>query len=337
MSLFLHATRIVGSLSPEIRQAIGQNPLTGVRLLDLTASPVEELEHRRGEGGWCDGVSFLEEGVILYCPSPYSRRQNFTIVHEIAHWLVDSDDDALDWVADHEDSQRVIEQLCDHIAGKLLIADEIVSAVLDGQPVHAAHLRALYDATAASEPACAIALARRLPGVGAIVIIDRATNEVAYSSLRWDGFDERPVAYPWSGQRVPETHPLTRLAAGDERRVRSWWSTPWGERHPYYMDVICGHNRIHAIFCEQDLWAIEDLHLDVPDRRTQRPSRELTCPCGFRGTVTGYPHDVCGEMFCPKCDSCGCTRKTAKHRRCSKCTVLTPPADLIDELCSMCR
>ena len=135
-----------------------------------------------------------------------------------------------------------------------------------------------------------------------------------------------------------QAHPLTRLAAGDERRARSWWSTPWGERHPYYMDVVCGHNRIHAIFCEQDLWAIDDLHLDVPDRRTQRPSRELTCPRGFRrngylATRTTFAM----RSFCPKCDSCGCIRKTAKHRRCSKCTVLTPPADLIDELCSMCR
>jgi hypothetical protein len=287
--------------------------------------------------GWCDGVSFLENGLILYSPTPYSRRENFTLAHEAAHWLVNRDDDAVDWIADHPNSKGILEQLCDHIAGQLLIPDETVTTVLGDQPVRAEHIRALYDATNASEPACAIALARRISGVAASVIIEMPSRMVTYSSLVWDGFDGRPLAYPWPGQHVPNGHLLRTLSADSTRTTRSWWSTPWNERHSYYLDATSNSCRIYAIFSEHDLWGVEALHLDVAEHRPGRPTRQLTCSCGFKGAVTGYPHEDCNEPFCPQCESCGCQRKIARHRPCSKCFVLTPPAALEDGVCSECR
>jgi hypothetical protein len=314
-----------------------RTPFAGVESLGLTASPTDSLPDQRGEGGWCDGVSFLDDGVILYRPSPNSRRENFTVAHEVAHWLIDNDDDAASWVADCDDAGRILEQLCDYIAGQLLIPDDVIAAVVGDQPVGAAHLRALHDATQASEPACAIALARQLPGVGAVIIIDRLAAVVKYASVSWNDFDGKPVAYPWPGQSLPDGHLLRRMEADSTRADRSWWATPWGERHDYYLDAVAGANRIHAIFSEIDLWNVQTIHFDKPERQPGRPTRDLSCPCGFSGSATGYPHDTCREPFCPKCGSCGCERRTSKHRPCKRCTVHTPPIDLIDDVCSMCR
>jgi len=55
----------------------------------------------------------------------------------------------------------------------------------------------------------------------------------------------------------------------------------------------CRAEPFHAIFSELDLWQIQAIHFDQPTRRSERPSRQLFCRCGFTGTVTGYPHEVC--------------------------------------------
>lgn len=120
-------------------------------------------------------------------------------------------------------------------------------------------------------------------------------------------------------------------------KARSWWATPWDQRHTYYIDAISGQNRIAAIFAEIDLWGCESLHLDPPSRQPAKPSFTIDCRCGYTGQVRGYPHDECGEPFCPHCGACGCDRKYAKHKPCKKCFVTTPPNDLIDGVCSMCR
>nr|BFE63691.1 hypothetical protein GCM10020063_082170 [Dactylosporangium thailandense] len=337
MSITQHARRILDALPDDLRDALCRAPLSALKLLGLTANPIEELHGQRGEGGWCDGVSFLDDGVILYRLSPNSRRENFTVAHEVAHWLVDNDDDAASWVADCDDAGRVLEQLCDHIAGQLLIPTALATTMLGEQPIRAAHLRALFDATQASEPACAIAVARQLHGIGAVIIVDRATAVVQYASIAWSDFDGKPIAYPWPGQTLPDGHLLRRMEPGSTRTDRSWWATPWGERHDYYLDAVAGTNRIHAIFSEVDLWNIQTIHFDKPERQRTRPSHDLSCPCGFTGPVTGYPHDTCREPFCPKCGSCGCQRRTAKHQPCARCFVHTPPIDLVDGVCSMCR
>lgn len=337
MNILTHSSRIISSISADVREAFLLSPLRAVRLLELTVTPVETLQQERGEGGWCDGVSFLADGIILYRPTPNSRRENFTIAHEAAHWFVNRDDDAVDWIADHVNPKGILEQLCDHVAGHLLIPDAAIMAVVGNGPVRAKHIRALYEATNASEPACAIALTRRISGVAASVIIELPARTVAYASLVWDGFDGRPLAYPWPGQQIPHGHIFRTMDAQGTRTTKSWWSTPWDERHIYYLDATSDSRRIYGIFSEHDLWGVDALHLDVAERRPDQPSKELACPCGFRGTVTGYPHNDCNELFCPRCGSCGCAQKFSRHQPCSQCFTLTPPVDLKDGLCSFCR
>jgi hypothetical protein len=165
--------RLVGSISSFIRESITSNPAEALRVhFGLTVQAEPHLALQRESGGPCDGVSFLKDRVVLYAPSKWSRRENFTLTHELGHWLVNHDTDAIDWVADQNEPDSVLELLCDRIAQKLLLPDDLVDSVLGGKPVRAALIRELYDASTASEPVCAIALAARLPGHGAVLIMN---------------------------------------------------------------------------------------------------------------------------------------------------------------------
>ena len=72
---------------------------------------------QRGDGGWCDGVSFFDSGVVVYAQQ-HGRRDNFTLAHELGHFLVFDDTDALNWIADQPDPGRTLEQVCEEIAAQ---------------------------------------------------------------------------------------------------------------------------------------------------------------------------------------------------------------------------
>lgn len=117
----------------------------------LTVRDVPELADRRGAGGWCDGMSFLDHDVVLIAATG-NRRDNFTAVHELAHLLVLRDDEAMNWLADHPDPGTAEELLCDRVAARLLVPPTVVTRLLDGNPPRARHIAGLHAATSASEP-----------------------------------------------------------------------------------------------------------------------------------------------------------------------------------------
>jgi Zn-dependent peptidase ImmA (M78 family) len=109
--------RGLSRLDSHIHARFAASPLSVLREdLGLRVEGVEHLANRRDDGGACDGVSFLQDGVILYAPTPYSRRENFTLAHELGHWLVDQVEEVIDWLADQQEPQRLLETVCDRIA-----------------------------------------------------------------------------------------------------------------------------------------------------------------------------------------------------------------------------
>ena len=152
------------SLVPDdVRVRFSADPCGVLRSdLGLTVKAVEHLANAREDGGACDGVSFLEDGVILYAPTLASRRENFTLAHELGHWLAEKAPDIYDWLADQDEPGRLLETVCDRIAQRLLLPDSAARAVIGQGPIRAQHLIDLYDATQASRPVCAIALAKHL-------------------------------------------------------------------------------------------------------------------------------------------------------------------------------
>jgi hypothetical protein len=247
------------SLVPhDVRARFAADPIGVLRSdLGLTVKAVERLAHTREDGGACDGVSFLQDGVILYAPTPASRRKNFTLAHELGHWLAEKAPAIYNWLADQDEPGRLLETVCDRIAQRLLLPDDAATAVIGSSPIRAQHVVDLYETTQASRPVCAIALAKHLPGLGAIAIIDRYSGTVTHASVKPDPERGWPTVFPWRGQQLTEGHPLLRLAPGSFTTRRLQWRTSWNTQADFYVDAIADDKRVIAVFSGSDLWNAE--------------------------------------------------------------------------------
>ena len=329
-------------LTPEVRVGFAADPITVLRdELGLKVQHAEHLTEQRGDGGVCDGVSFLQDRVILYAPTPYSRRENFTLAHELGHWLVTQTLPIYDWLFEQPDPNQELETVCDRIAQRLLLAQSDIDQVLRGAPVEARHVLDLYERSNASIPACAVALASRLPGLGAVVIVEGGSGldsaVVRYASVRPDPERGWPKVYPWPGQQVPAGHPLRHISDRRSIRRRSFWAMSWGERADFYLDAVEMRGRWVAVMADTDLWDAERFHPNTVREFDQRAEREIHC-CGQTQKVRGYPCPTCDEVHCPKCGKCRCERQQDELVLCAGgCFLKFRPNLLVNGLCEECR
>lgn len=302
----------------------------GVRAVgstDLTA---------RGAGGACDGVSFLDDGVLFYAPTPHSKRHNFTIAHEVGHHLVNQDDDVSNWVYDQDDHEAILETICDLIAQQLLLPPATVTEFLDGRVPRAADVLDLSANSAASRPVCAIALAQHLPRFGAIVLIERDTMSVDSASIHADPDHGWPYIYPWRGQAVPPGHQLHNVAERQDVVRRVSWKGRFGKTEDFFVNALGGAHGIVAVFSSEDLWGAPGLPRVAEREWDTRLHLSATC-CGEPFQARGYPCQVCGTPFCPKCGKCKHQREDDRDITCTNCFLLFPSARLDDGVCDVCR
>lgn len=328
-----HARRIVDAIPDAKRAAIAADPIAGIEALGYTVVPEPALTSKRGAGGLCDGLSFAEHNTVMYAPTAGSKRENFTLLHEVAHILVESDDEALIWLADRDDPDVVLERLCEEIAAALAVPQDLLADIVGTGPLTAEDLKTLVARAVASGPACAIAISSRLSS-GAVVIIDRASNRVIHSSLRGEDL----MAYPWKGNDVPSGHPLLNLDPGSTMTTKSYWTDTWDRRQDYYLSAVATEKRIYAIFSVLDLWDMDRFHGgQAPPEKSNAPRQAVRCPCGYSGATSGWPCNVCGHQYCPQCGECDCPRRARAQMACSQCFCNVPAGDLEDGICSGCR
>lgn len=326
----------VAVLDLPARMDIAANPIRGLTNLGLKVRSADHLNERRDDGGSCDGISFLQDGVILYAATE-SRREYFTLAHELGHWLVYQVGDIYDWLDEQPEPGVALETLCDRIASRLLVPDTVISQIIGSGPVQASHVADLFRETTASVPVCAIALAGRLPRLGAVIVIDQATATVQYASIRPDPDLGWPMVHPWPGQPVPAAHPLRSLRPGGDIRRRSFWETPWKSRADFYLDAFAGERRTVAVLTDEDIWGVEAFHPQTSRNFDQRPQLEVRC-CGRSRLVRAYPCPDCGQAHCPQCMNCRCDRRAAAESRCAgRCGLQYLPHLLADGLCEDCR
>ena len=309
--------------------------------LNLKVQAAEHLAERRADGGACDGLSFVQDGVILYAPTHTSRRENFTLAHELGHWLVTQVPSIFDWLFGQPNAKRILETLCDRIAQRLLLGDGAIATVVGAGPVRAQHVVDLYESNQASMPVCAIALAVQLPGTGAIMLVDRGQDDepvIRYASVRPDPTRGWPKVYPWPGQRVPAAHPLRFITEAAPVQRLTYWATPWDERADFYMDALAiSTRRTIAVLADTDIWAAEKFHPQTRRDYDERPEQQITC-CGQIRVVRAYPCQDCGQVHCPNCGACRCDRQNAELVRCAgRCFLSYKPYLLVNGLCNDCR
>ena len=319
MTLKQHASRLVQALPESLRRALATAPATALSgLPGIRVTPVQQLRDARGAGGWCDGLSFISDGIICYAPSPGSRRQNFTLLHELGHLCVDGDDDALDWLADRADPSTDLERLCDAIAAEILVPAPEVTRLLAGGLPEPGHLRQLYATSSASEEVCAIALASHIPVRGAVLLIRRDTATVTFAASTGYPLLRIPRDLP-----VPPRHPLRDLGT---RQRWTGWTTPdlrlastdvpgKDSKSPPRESLLrtraeAGPRRTTAILLDiapgasVDDWATQAAG-SPPDE--SRVPDLIACPgCTQASVRSSYPCEDCGVPPCPACGRCRC-------------------------------
>lgn len=325
------ANDAIANIDPEVVEVIRSNPRHGVTLLGLSVEAMAAVPNR-GSGGWCDGASFVDEGRIMYRPTA-GLRENFTICHELAHHLLRLDDDAMDWIADKDDANEALENLCDKMAASLLVPINLVQDAVSTHGFSADALISLYDATNASRHCCANALIDEMPSKGFVAIINPASHEVWAAARKGN---TSPTAY--RGQIVPVGHALRRLRHEvDHVRTKSWWPLGPNGRWNYYVDGRRAGRWNLAVFAERDLLEVERLHFAQPERN--RYDGEVNCPCGYKGSSAWYPCNECKSSSCPKCRLCLCDYRAKREERtqCTNCFQSVRSHLLEDGLCDVCR
>ena len=326
-----HARRLIEAIEPAQRVAIANHPITGIESLGYTVVAEPALTSQRGAGGLCDGLSFAEHDTIMYSPTPGSKKENFTLLHEVGHILVERDEDTINWLADRDKPDAEIERLCEEIAAALVVPDDMLDNIVGTGPITGDDLKRLVATAAASGPACAIALSSRLSS-GAVVIIDRATARVVHSALRGEDL----TVYPWKHRDVPLDHPLLTLEPGDTTTRKTQWTDEWERRQDYYVSAVATEKRIYAVFSTSDLWGVDVFHGgQTTPAKSAAPRLGIRCHCGYIGKALGWPCDRCKRQFCPQCGECDCQRRDRAQGTCTSCFCKAP--DLEDGVCGECR
>lgn len=332
----------LGTLDSAFLARFVANPLEAMRNdLDLNVTEAPHLTERRTDGGACDGMSFVNDGVILFAPSPTSKRQNFTLAHELGHWVLPRVPEVFDWLSDQSEPKRAVETLCDMIAQHLLLPKAAIDSVIARGPVQAEHIVSLFKSGQASLPVCAIALAQRIPGLGAVVVTrpDLTTGNpvVEYANVRPDPMEGWPAVYPWPAQAVPPGHPIKSVRKANGIRQKTTWSMPWGKSADFYMDAIATDDgRVVTVLSANDIWGVEKFHPATPREFDQRLSREVTC-CGASRQARGFPCATCRTIACPECGYCRHQKQDNALVQCTGCWVSYSPNLLVEGRCEECR
>lgn len=310
------ARRLVAQLDDGARAQLAADPADGVGTFGLRIHALD-LGAAHDECT-CDGAYFPGLRAICYVPTPSSRRENFTILHEFGHHLARSDDDLLSELADFDNEGGVAleERICDAVAGQLLIPDTTVDRVVAGRKPRAQDVLALYEASAASLEACAVRLASRMRCEGYMALLDRDRSEVRFASASpetehaWGRHSPVPI-----GHAAWLATPVTGyLGEGDV----VWRS---GNRRRLWLDAVDHGRIVVAVFASTRYWTAPGLSLldDVPVTRASQTVMSGTCRhCGGPAYGTRACPD-CGDPPCKRCGRCGCGAPLPPTRTCSQC------------------
>jgi hypothetical protein len=328
-----NAERLQGALSADALAQLAVDPIAAVashlRLRAVAVGPTTEECS-------CDGAYLPEYGAICYVPTPNSRRENFTVLHEFGHHLVRSDDDLLSELADLDRDGGLVaeERICDAFAGSVLIPDASVQTVLSGGRPRASHLRLLYDATVGSLEACAVRLAERIGCDGYVALMDPTTRRIRFASA------SPQCEHAWGrGTLLPHGHAAWKAVNGAyQGQGDIVWSS--GKRRRMWLDAVGSSRLVVAVFSDDPYFGSSPTGLTVlDDPGITRDTGVLlsgTCRhCG--GPAWGTKAcDKCGDPTCKHCGRCGCGAPAPSMRTCPKCH-LTKPRALFPRGSAECR
>jgi hypothetical protein len=254
---------------------------------------------------------------IAYAPTPGSRREHLTLVHESAHYLIQRDPDVLSTLHDLDDDagQVAEERVCHAFAGLILVPDQVIERILTGRPPEARQLREVFTTSSGSLEACAVRLAEHLPTNGYMVIADPSSRRIRLAS------PSPGAPYQWGRHTpLPAHHPLWHAHTTGAPRGQGQVVWASGARMNLWLDAVADGRLVHAMFSETRSWSGQGLSVldQLPDLRSaHRHERHLPT---LRRSTWGYTAcATCGDVQCQDCGRCGCGAPVPTTRVCSAC------------------
>jgi len=135
--------------------------------------------------------------IVINRDISYLERKNFTLFHEISHYLISIDDEIISLLMQFhagkdEDYKRYIESLCNMGAGEFLAPIEQISEKISGKKFSITLLKELDSSFPASKPAIIFQLARAASHKCTLVIIDQGYPPQT-TNLQLASFQGAPV------------------------------------------------------------------------------------------------------------------------------------------------
>lgn len=314
------AGRVRSSIDKELLSGLAADPAVVAPAFGVKVLAWEVVA--AGDPCSCDGI-YVSEGVttpvIGYRPTPNSRRENFTVLHELGHHLIRQDDAMLSLLADMgEDGGREAEErVCHAFAAATLVPDDLVTDVLGGSRPGPNHIVDLFHRSTASREVCAIRIAEHIPGMGYAVLADRHTTSIRFAA------PSPTCPYVWRrGSVLSRTHPFWKTEPGTgARRCEAAIEWPSGNKLKLWAETIADDRIAYAVMTDDPYIAPESGLTLVGTATTMARPVAMSGSCRHCGADTwGYRAcDECGDVHCKHCGRCGCGAREAAELTCSRC------------------
>jgi len=334
-SAVIHARRLIEQLPPAQRDGLLRDPSSVLASLGFTIRERSEAD----VPGDCSVVASLHPGpppVITIVDSASSARRRFSLLHEFGHSLVAADEAVADLFFDQPDGGiQLEEQICDEIAGRLLLPDERVAEHIGQRgPTARSVLELLKANRQASAEACCVRAAGLLEGPGHVML---ARGGVAlFTAAHSTPFRVRRQT------SQGDDHPIARAERNGSCRGRASVTYASGAPSPpFFVDAVADEDGlVLAVFAECSPAWETGLVLGDPDAEFAGAA-EAYCPhCEVDFTTMAAPCAACNDYVHSGTDGCGrCSCAPARRgKTCPACHMWRVPAEwsLGGESCDEC-
>jgi hypothetical protein len=332
-----HARRLLAEFDEDTRRDLAEAPLVALERLGY----VVQLRPESGITGDCTVSGSYKPGpppTITIVESASRGRQYFTGLHELGHRLVAADDPLQDAFAEHPDKDRKLEEdVCDAVAGELLLPDEIVDRHIGDRGPTAASVVSLFRDHQASREATCVRASQRIGGSGHVMLL---RDGVA----RFTATANSPYRVRRGTPQLGGDHPVARATAGSSGRGEGPVRYASGaQSDPFFVDAATDGTYVFAVFVDskpawgEGLTMAAGATVDEWGRHVVDSTVEASCPhCEVDFQAMGAPCPTCkgyyhrGRDGCEQC-SCGTSASAQssqiKRQTCGECFIEKPMAD----------
>jgi Zn-dependent peptidase ImmA (M78 family) len=309
--------QIAQALMEELVQA-------GFQLEDLAYDPVGTLQNRTdivveitdSLASGCHVAAHYDDRTspptILVRQGRTQGRNNFSILHELAHHAQASSDEWIELFYSLDDPRRraqLKEAVANSVASMLLISDELLEDCIGGTSgVTARGMREMYERSSASMTACLVR-SLDIPGER-IVLLGTPEGGLHFSADTGTGFHSPSKKQRQSNLRV--AYDKATESATESATIRGGYGIEYataGSNTNVVFDVALCEGSVMAVVTRGN-----DMRHSFADKEQHVGS---VCGHYFDTADASSTCRACDEPRCPQCRICGCEDK--KPKACTKC------------------